>query len=171
MAIWADRVVRTPGPPPTVQVYPSRRRLGGLALGTAVFTAFGVVMATADGLGALLLGGTVALLFALSTAALLGLAFAENPVLVLDERGITNRTSASGPRFLAWEQITMVFPQRRGPGPSWIAVERAATGQHGRRATMRVHTATLPLSVDAMLQEIAAAAPERVWVDAPEAHR
>jgi hypothetical protein len=36
---------------------------------------------------------------------------------------------------------------------------------------MRIHTATLPLSVDATLREIAAVAPERVWVDAPEARR
>jgi hypothetical protein len=171
MAIWADRVVRAPGPPSTVTVYPSRRRLGGLALVTAVFTAFGLVLALAGGLGALLIGGMVALLSALCTAAVVGRVFAENPMLVLDERGITNGTSASGPRFLAWEQITMVFPRRRGPGPSWIAVERTATPPRDRQGPMRIHTVALPLSIDATLREIAAVAPERVWVDAPETQR
>jgi hypothetical protein len=173
--------VRKQTPTPSVTMYAGRVRTGLFALISLMFTAGGVFLALSGESDDMGIAVATIVLFGACLLVFLHRMFTRRPVLVLDEQGITNRTSLSRPRFLPWSEIVGLHEARRGPGQSWIAVsvrdpERVLVGagvlarvnyRMGGGA-MYIMTTALPLSIDDTMREIAMIAPDHV--DVPGRH-
>ena len=159
-----------------VTMYPNRVRLGLVVLASGLFVAGGVYLVidgdrTAVGVMAIALFGAGAVLP-------LVMMFSRRPVLVVDERGISNATSLFGTKFLPWADIDRVYEHRRsGAGQSWIGVDlrkgapselRLGACTRFTRAlfggSMHIMTVALPLPIEDVLGEIGKVAPEEVDV-------
>lgn len=176
MAILGDRVVREGKPVRRVTMYPVRMRLGLAVLGSGLFIAAGVYLVIDGDRSAVGIMGIV--FFGAGAVLGLGKMFSRRPVLVVDERGISNATSLFGTKFLPWADIARVYEHRRsGPGQSWIGVDlrkgapsELRIGAHTRltRAlfggSMHIMTLMLPLPIEDVLGEIGTVAPEDVDV-------
>jgi hypothetical protein len=144
----------------------------GLAMGSAGIY---VIATRREIVGGDLIGLATALTLLLCAAFYSGILFGR-PMVVIDERGITNHATLAGSvRFLAWSQIGRVFVRQYGRNTQ-IAVstrdgERVHMGPFTRlnralsRAEMYIPTLLLPVSINEMLDEISAFAPREVRIE------
>jgi hypothetical protein len=175
MSISGDRVVREGTPVRRVTMYPSRVRCSLLVLVSGLFTAGGAYMLVSA--GAVVMSIAVTAFFALCTAFALWRLLSGRPVLMLDERGISNATSMTGTEFLPWAEIASVYEHRGGVGRSWIGVDLRDGAASARRegavtrlnrtlfgGSMHIMTVTLPLPIEGVLDEVGTIAPDDVYV-------
>jgi hypothetical protein len=174
-AMAADLVVRAAGPDPSVTVYPRRGMQVLVAVGSAAFVAGSIWLLTFDKPRAVVAGVLGIVVFGLFAVLAVRLVLRHGPALVIDTKGITDRSSAAAAGFVPWHQVTgLSIWEHRGQRIVCVAVMDPALvlAQAGGlvRLAMRVNirltgtpvtiaTTALPFTPEQLIKEIAAFAP------------
>lgn len=96
--------------------YPPRFKLLFLAAGSLFFAAIGHLASRSDVIGVAVLGWTAVVLFLAATGVMVLRALRPGPTLIIDEEGITDRTSLVQVGLVRWTEITVVRKREIGRG-------------------------------------------------------
>jgi hypothetical protein len=171
-AVARDLVVRTAEPDPSISVYPHRGKQALVLAGSLAFVAGSTWLVTFHSLRAVVAGWIGIVVFGLCAVLALRLMLRSGPAVVIDTRGITDRSSVIAAGFVPWQQVTGLSIWRyRGQRVVRVGVldplpVLAAAGSLTRtamRANIRlagspvmIAATVLPMTAEQLIEEIAA---------------
>jgi hypothetical protein len=175
--VAADLVIRTSGPDPSVTVYPRRGRQVLLVAFSLAFVALSIWLITLDRPRAVVAGVLGIIVFSMFLVLSIRLVRRSGPALVIDTRGITDRSSPVAAGFVPWHQVSgLGIWEHRGQRMVCVAVHDpapvlATAGRMARtamRANIRlagtpvtIATTALPFTAEQLIEEIVALTPRR----------
>ena len=171
----ADLVVRTAGPDPSVTVHPRRARQVLSAVGAVAFVTASIWLVTLDKPKAVVAGVLGIVVFGFFAVLAVRLILRDGPALVIDTKGITDRSSALAAGFVPWHQVTGLGTwEHRGQrvvcvavaDPAPVLAQAGPLARTAMKANIRltgtpvtIATAALPFTADQLIQELVAFAP------------
>lgn len=179
--------MRATRPEPSITIYPSPLRLVLLAAGSIVFVACGLMLALAgDSAVAIGVGWISIVFFGVAGTYLLLRLVRQQPLLVLDGRGITDHASGFGVGFVSWAEVVAVAPVQMGrqhmatvyvTDPAALRRRFGAVRQRLMRAnttltggSVQIPTVMMPFGIDELLAVIEELAPDHVQVGSRGRH-
>lgn len=120
----SSRVVREQSPQPRLIIFPSRAKIGLVAVGALVFVAIGVALILVGEVPTVLAGTASVLFFGVAGAYALRRLAKPTPSVIVDATGVTDNGSAAAAGFLPWHEIVAI---RRGSylGQAMLQIEVA----------------------------------------------
>lgn len=174
-AMAADLVVRTAGPDPSVTVYPRRAKQVLIAVGAVAFVAVSIWLVTIGSPKAVVAGVLGIVVFGFFAVVAVRLILRNGPALVIDTKGITDRSSAVAAGFVPWYRVTgLTIWEHRGQrvvcvavvDPAPVLAQAGLLARTAMRANIRlagtpvtIATTTLPFTAEQLIQELVAFAP------------
>lgn len=173
----AERVVRVGGDDPSLTIYPNPAKQALLGIGAFAFAVLGIVLiAVGDSVKMVVVGMLVVVVFGAFGVLWVRIARRAGPALVVDRRGITDRSSATPAGFVPWTEITglgiwmykgqrvltvdVVDPEAVLSRVGSLARPIMRASMHRSGTPVNIATAALPFTTDQLLHEVAAFLPE-----------